>query len=131
MSFNICLKHIGGERKSVPVEYVAPSLTYISIRWGQSGIYDLNLAKNVLTARSAKAQRKGKAYWVAEDINAVRKMAREYLEEKRGIQKIESDNAFKRHAETMPAANPRIGLVGYIEEFQVIPYPRYNGDPEV
>ncbi len=102
MSFRIVLKHIGGERKTVEVEYVPPSGTYLSIRWGQSGIYDLNLAKNVLTARSQKAQRKGKAHWSAEDINAVRKMPAEYLAEKAGRPKAEADAAYERHVANMP-----------------------------
>ncbi len=121
--FTIVLKHIGGERKVVPVEFISPGLTYLSIRWGQSGIYDLNLGKNVLTARSQKAQRKGKAYWAAEDINAVRKMARDYLDEKRGNPKEEAKEAYKKHVESMPKAKPWCDSIE--------PYPSYKGDPEV
>jgi len=98
--FSIILIHIGGERRAVPVEHVAN--TYVSIRWGQSGIYDLNLAKNVLTARSQKAQRKGKAHWKAEDINAVRKMVSNYCKQKKGNLMKEAIENTKRHEETMP-----------------------------
>jgi hypothetical protein len=66
------------ERKTLPVETIAK--TYVAVRWGQSGIYDLNLAKNVLTARSVKAQRKGRCHWQAVDIQAVRDMVRIHLE---------------------------------------------------
>ncbi len=92
------LKHIGGERRVVSSEVIAS--TYVSIRWGQSGIYDLNLAANTLTARSQKAQRKGKAHWKAEDIFAVRKMVKDYLvgEDKKAM----AIAAMKRHEATMP-----------------------------
>lgn len=59
------------EEREVPVETVTK--TFVSIRWGQSGTYDLNLARNTLTARSQKAQRKGKPLWTAKDIDAVRR----------------------------------------------------------
>lgn len=110
--FTIVLKHIGGERKTLEVEYVAPNASYLSVRWGQSGIYDLNLLRNVLTARSAKAQARGKAYWAAEDIDAVRKMARDHLaelEQGRSALALESryteakaTEALRKHTLTMP-----------------------------
>jgi hypothetical protein len=113
--FNIVLKHVNGERKTVPVEYVTPNLSYLTIRWDLAGIYDLNLAVNVLTPRSAPGQAKGKAKWYkkdkpqwkAEDIAAVRKMASDYLHAKRGNPQAETEAAIKRHVESMP--NPRIG----------------------
>ncbi len=61
------------ETRSVAVEYVCR--TYISVRWGQSGIYDLNLKDNVLTARSHAARRKGgieMRAWSCADIAALR-----------------------------------------------------------
>ena len=112
LPFTIVLKHIGGERKTLEVEYVAPNASYLSIRWGQSGIYDLNLLRNVLTARSQKAQARGKAYWSAEDIDAVRKMARDHLasvESARSGLALESRyteekaaEAMRKHTLTMP-----------------------------
>lgn len=99
-TFSIVLKHIGGERKTFIVEFVAA--TYVSIRWGQSGIYDLNLAKNCLTARSQKAQRKGKAHWEAEDIHAVRKMVKLYIAERDGRSEEGKQLDFKGHVESMP-----------------------------
>jgi hypothetical protein len=101
--FSIVLVHVGGDRRSVPVEHIAN--TYVSVRWGQSGIYDLNLAKNVLTARSQKAQRKGKAHWKAEDIHAVRKMVEHYFREKRGNLQREALENDKKHVENMPQYN--------------------------
>ncbi len=63
------------ETCAVPIEYVCR--TYIAVRWGQSGIYDLNLRDNVLTARSGGARRKGGnqiKWWMASDIEAIRRM---------------------------------------------------------
>ena len=127
MMFNIVLKHVGGETRTVPVEYVSPNLTYVTVRWGLAGIYDLNLSVNVLTPRSAVGQPKGKAKWYkkdkplwrAEDITAVRKMAKDYIAAKAGRPRAEADAAIERHMANMP--NPRIG------EYE--PYPKYPGDP--
>lgn len=70
--FTITLVHEWSrEERVLPVETV--TRTYVSIRWGQSGTYDLNLAKNTLIARSQKAQRKGKPLWHAKDIDEVRR----------------------------------------------------------
>lgn len=108
---NIVMQHPTGERRSVPVEYVTK--TYVAIRWGLAGLYDLNLRDNVLTARSAKTQAKGKAKWYkkdtclwrAEDINAVRKMVADELSGTEAKQRAE---AMARHAETMPGGNPGV-----------------------
>ena len=131
MSFDIILRHVGGEQKTVAVEYVAPTLAYISIRWGQSGVYDLHLGSNTLRARSQKAQRKGKPHWQAHDIDAVRKAAREYLAAKNGNPKGQAEGAFRRHTENMP--NPRIGehdIATVAAEGGIEPFPSYTGDPE-
>lgn len=130
--FTIVLKHVGGERKTVPVEYVSPNLTYLTVRWDLAGQYDLNLSVNVLTPRSAPGQARGKAKWYkkdkplwkAEDIAAVRKMAGEYLNAKRGNPVAERDASIARHIATMPATNPRIGDYEVTE-----PFPSYTGDP--
>jgi hypothetical protein len=144
--FDVVLKHIAGERKTVPVEYISPNLTYITIRWDMAGLYDLNLAVNVLTPRNATVQAKGKAKWYkkgkpqwkAEDIAAVRKMASDHIKAKHGNPKAETESAIKRHVETMP--NPRIGIeideVGPFERGNgmhdvIVPFPSYTGDPEV
>lgn len=152
MPFDIVLRHVGGELKTVAVEHVSPNLTYVSIRWGQSGVYDLNLRDNKLTARSQKAQRKGKPHWSAQDIDAVRKAARAYLDEKRGNPHSKSKAAFKRHVENMPTFpknNPRIvdrapdyapdsafilpngDDVRDYELKEVTPFPSYTGDPDI
>jgi hypothetical protein len=54
------------------VDVIAVMKTYVSIKWPMSGIYDLNLARNILTARSIKARNKGRCLWQAEDIAKVR-----------------------------------------------------------
>lgn len=139
--FTIVLKHISGERKTVPVEYVSPNLTYLVIRWDLAGQYDLNLSVNVLTPRSpgqtkgkAKWYKKDKPLWKAEDIAAVRKLATEYLNAKRGNSAVERDAAIAKHVATMP--NPRIGgghhPDGRAMDYEVTePFPSYTGDPEV
>lgn len=142
MNFDIVLKHQNGERKTVPVEYVAPSCTYLTIRWELAGLYDLNLSVNVLTARSAEGQAKGKGKWYkkdkpqwrAEDIVAVRKMARDYLAEKRGNPKAEREAEVARHVASMP--NPRIGehpTAQLVDDMLDIsePFPHYEGDPDI
>ena len=91
------------ERKTLPVESIAN--TYVSIRWGQSGIYDLNLAKNILTARSTKAQRKGRCHWQAVNIAAVRAMVHEHIN--RNDTKAEISKQLLVHVATMPG-NSRI-----------------------
>jgi hypothetical protein len=125
LNFDIILKHIGGERKVVPVEYVSPNLAYISIRWGQSGIYDLNLTKNVLTARSQKAQRKGKAYWTADDIDAVKRAAFQYLEAKRD-KPVSIDEAYLKHMKSMPFRASYRDMEALPEEIEE--YPNYSSD---
>ncbi len=102
---SIVLRHIGGELKEVPVETI--TRVYVSIRWGQSGVYDLNLASNTLRARSVKAQRKGRPHWKAADIESLRKQVANYL---RGEDlKAETLKAMERHQATMPGN--KIGLM--------------------
>lgn len=104
-TFTIVLMHANGERRTVPVEHVAN--TYISIRWGQSGIYDLNLKANVLTARSLKAQQKGgKSQWKAEDIDAVRKMVRDHFIGETEL--VKRQEAIKKHEASVPAGKPEL-----------------------
>lgn len=116
--FVVVLKHPNEERRIVPVEYVAPNGSYITIRWGQSGLYDLNLLKNVLSPRSAEQQstsrgkakwyRKDRPLWQAEDIEKVRKMVRERLDAEMGREEI--DAAKVRHEASMPAAEGNTGI---------------------
>ncbi len=108
--FTITLKHENGERKVVNVEYVAPSLTYLTVRWEMAGMYDLNLSVNCLTPRQAKGQLRGKARWYrkdkpqwkAEDIISVRKMAKEYIDDKNGIPKAKLLADIAQHKKNMP-----------------------------
>jgi hypothetical protein len=67
---HIELIHPNGERQTLPVELITK--TYISVRWGMNGTYDLNLLKNVLTARSAKTRRRNKCLWRYVNIVALR-----------------------------------------------------------
>jgi hypothetical protein len=105
MNLTIVLIHPNGEGRTVPVEHVTE--TYVTIRWGLAGIYDLNLKDNVLTQRSRMGQTKGKAKWYKKDnpewraanIETVRTMVREYLMGE-ADRKLADDMA--RHARTMP-----------------------------
>lgn len=98
----VLVHHWTREERTVPVETV--TRTYVSIRWGQSGTYDLNLAKNTLTARSQKAQRKGKPLWQAADIDFVRRKVAIYMA---GIDKDADTLArMKLHEANMPGRNP-------------------------
>jgi hypothetical protein len=119
---NIVLIHLTtGERRVVPVELVTQ--TYVSVRWGMAGTYDLNLAANVLTGRGSQGQRKGKAAWYkkdkpqwkAKDIMAVRKMARDALagEDVKELTRI----AMEKHEAAMPGNSEIRKLTG--EEFLI------------
>ena len=79
--------------------------TYVSIRWGQSGTYDLNLAANVLTARSQKAQRKGeRPLWVCSNIEALRGDVAEHFAKKetRHGEALDTRRAHAKHIGSMP-----------------------------
>lgn len=86
------------EKRTVHVESI--SKTYISIRWAQSGIYDLNLLKNVLTARSLKARNRASCLWHAVDIVHVREAVAIHFRklDVKGVVKEESI----AHAASMP-----------------------------
>jgi hypothetical protein len=112
MSIDLCamtidLRHVGGEVKTLPIEHIAANGSYLSIRWGQSGIYDLNLRRNVLTARSQKAQRKGSPLWSAPNIDEVRTAIAAYLKEKADAERKNLAKSIVRHAETMPGRYAR------------------------
>lgn len=102
--FSFVLIHqFNKERKVVEAEVVTPA--FVSIRWALSGVYDLLLDKNILRARSQKAQRKGKPLWGAEDIHAVRKMVFDHLKGLETEQDKERQKAeFRRHEKSMPHA---------------------------
>lgn len=101
----VTLIHVGGDFKTLPVEHISPNLSYLSVRWGQSGVYDLNLKNNVLTARSQKTQRKGKCHWKAADIDLVRRQAKEWLDAKNGKPLSEMEANYHNHLATMPDCN--------------------------
>lgn len=82
------------------VEVIVITKTYISIRWGQSGIYDLNLLKNVLTARNVKARNRAWCMWTAVDIVGIREKVKVYLA-KQNIKEIVADER-ARHDASMP-----------------------------
>jgi hypothetical protein len=97
MISSVELIHPGGETKTLPVETIFP--TYISVRWGLNGLYDIHLKDNVMIARSLRARRKGKCYWKVKDIDALRKSVDEHYKD---ADKRQADFAFVRHNNTMP-----------------------------
>lgn len=96
--FSVEIEHLfNKERRTFPVEFVAH--TYVAIRWGMNGVYDINLAKNSVMARSVKAQRRGRCHWRVVDIDALRANVRAYFDDSA---KHEASEALERHARTMP-----------------------------
>ena len=95
------------ETREFEVSLVTPD--YITINWGQSGAYVLNLKSNALTAHSAAARRKNPyALWSAVDITAVRLQVIAHIEERK--HRINTHDAMKVHAATMPVNAPHTAL---------------------
>jgi hypothetical protein len=93
--------HWTREEKTFTVEVVTN--TYVTIRWGLSGLYDLHLRKNELRARNPKAHRRhGLPLWSAKDIHEVRRLVA--LHNADIDSRIES--RIERHQRTMPYATP-------------------------
>ena len=111
----ISIVHSGTrETRAVPVEFVCRS--YVTVRWGQSGVYDLNLADNVLTARSAASRRKGgieMRAWSACDIEGVRRMVRVHCdgEDRRAVTRRLSEEHERRKADEWHAWQERAEAV--------------------
>lgn len=108
-SFEIVFIHPNGERRTLPVEYIAPSGSYLVVRWGAAGTYDLNLSMNALAPSDcktiprgrdkAKWYRKSAPVWKAEDIQEVRRLV---LEHNSDNTRNETDEAIKKHMGSMP-----------------------------
>jgi len=108
-SFDLVVIHPNGDRRTLPVEYIAPSGSYLVVRWGAAGTYDLNLSKNTLAPSDcktiprgrdkAKWYRKSAPVWKAEDIGYVRKRVEEHNS---GNTRNEVDAAIEKHIGSMP-----------------------------
>ena len=85
------------ETQDVPVESVERES--IVLRWGMSGLYDLDLRANTIRARSAGARRKGPCLWQAKDIEKVRAVWREKFKQK---EDDECKARMEKHAASMP-----------------------------
>ena len=90
----------GGHRKTVPVEAIHQ--TFISVRWGMSGIYDIDLKTNTMKARNVAARRKGVCYWQAVDIDSVRRAVEDHFNPK-----IEIEKKFDKHVKNMPLSSSK------------------------
>lgn len=100
----LLLKHVGGTQETMPIETILPHS--VSIRWRQSGIYDLNLANNILIARSTKARIKGKGqahWWSALDIEQVRHWVWEHFNPVADL--TERERMYQKHVANMPYLN--------------------------
>lgn len=93
------LIHPGGECKILPVETI--NRASISIRWGMSGIYDINLRLNVMRARSLKARRKGRCDWKVKNIDKLRLDVEAYFN---ASERDSKEQTYDKHDETMPKA---------------------------
>lgn len=101
-NLEITLAHPNGETRLVPVESILRQGRTLVVRWGQAGLYELDLDFNRLQALSAAARRKHPLnMWKAEDIALVRKTVRNILNRNTNGEAQLSD---MRHAETMPKA---------------------------
>ena len=95
--------HPGGERKELLVEAIHQN--FITVRWGQSGVYDIftecfrKVPANTMIARNIAARRKGPCLWKAVDIESVRKAIYEHFHPK---EKETLEEQYKRHHENMP-----------------------------
>jgi hypothetical protein len=107
--FGITVIHPNGDKRTLPVEYIAPSGSYLVVRWGAAGTYDLNLSKNTLAPSDcktiprgrdkAKWYRKSAPVWRAENIEEVRRLVAEHNSPNT---RNETEEAIKRHIERMP-----------------------------
>jgi len=97
MIYQIELIHPGGERKTLPIESYFP--TFVSVRWGLNGLYDIRLKENIMIARSIRARMRNRCYWKVVDIEALRKHVAEHFAD---IDKNTQDKMFNTHHKTMP-----------------------------
>jgi hypothetical protein len=67
----ICLVHLGGERKFVEILRAHKPLK-LEVRWGLAGIYVLDLQKNQL--RDSRLARGGQSSWRALDLEMAKKV---------------------------------------------------------
>ncbi len=100
----VTVRHpFNGEEQVLPVERVTRNV--VTLRWGQSGLYDLDLRTNTITARSIAARRKGKCLWCAVYIDNVRVEAMLHVEGEDKRRQMERD--IERHQASMPRGELR------------------------
>ena len=85
------------EIKSLFIETV--QRTYVTIRWGMSGLYDIHLKQNVMIARSIKARRKGKCLWKVKDIDKLRCLVDDHFKAR---DREQLDFSYDKHVKSMP-----------------------------
>lgn len=85
----------------LPIETI--SATLLTVRWGQAGVYEVDLRTNKIRSKSVAARRKHPhCPWTVVDIESVRKRVREHLTPNRK----EQQESFKRHVQGMPGQWP-------------------------
>jgi hypothetical protein len=99
-SHEIELIHPGGERRWLPIEAIHAN--YVTIRWGMSGHYDIDLRTNTMRAHSLAARRKNPlCLWKAVDLASVKALVREHF---RDTTEEERKALYDRHHQQMPYA---------------------------
>lgn len=91
-------------KESIKLPVILITRTYVSVRWNLSGIYDLNLLKNVLTARSAAARRRNPCLFTAVDIQKVRDAVKVYFDKQDLKERVRLER--EKHEASMPAPAP-------------------------
>jgi len=81
----------------LPIESIDQK--YISVRWGQSGTYDIELKEGTMRARSAKARRKGFCIWKVVDVRSLRKFVFNHFYPDA---EAEAQKRFEAHLTSMP-----------------------------
>ena len=84
------------ERRFLPIETVTKN--GVSVRWGQSGIYDIFLTGDIV-ARSLKTRLRAPCIWKAVDVEELKAFVHEKMNP--GI-KAENENRYDAHTKSMP-----------------------------
>lgn len=93
----LTLIHPGGESKEVETESI--SHTYVSIRWGQSGLYNIMLKTNEMVACNLKVRRRAQCLWKVVDIEKLRSEVKTHFD---GAKSAQLDISFNVHNNSMP-----------------------------
>ena len=94
---NIEIMHPCGERRIFLIESIHRNC--VTIRWGMSGLYEIDLKTGKMRAKNIKSRRKGDCLWFATNIEVIRNIVQEYFNPKI---KTEVNTMYNNHLSTMP-----------------------------